>query len=98
VIVSAKVLTNPASPDRWQPVEGRPSDASNSGKSALLKLQRPWWPNLQGPQDCVDPAGRLLFNVSAMVAELESDLIRLRTRKGIKVAKAKGRVRASRPN
>jgi DNA invertase Pin-like site-specific DNA recombinase len=33
-----------------------------------------------------------------MVAEFESDLIRLRTRKGIKVAKAKGRVRASRPN
>jgi len=26
--------------------------------------------------------GRLLFNVLAMVAELESDLIRLRTRKG----------------
>jgi DNA invertase Pin-like site-specific DNA recombinase len=37
-----------------------------------------------------DPVGRLLFNVLAMVAEFESDLIRLRTREGMKVAKAKG--------
>jgi DNA invertase Pin-like site-specific DNA recombinase len=28
-----------------------------------------------------DPVGRLLFNVLTMVAEFESDLIRLRTRK-----------------
>ena len=40
-----------------------------------------------------DPAGRLLFNVLAMVAEFESDLFRLRTREGMKVAKAKGRLR-----
>ena len=39
-----------------------------------------------------DPVGRLLFNVLAMVAEFESDLIRLRTREGMKVAKAKGRI------
>ena len=31
-----------------------------------------------------DPVGRLLFNVLAMVAEFESDLIRLRTREGMK--------------
>ncbi|MDQ3307468.1 MAG: recombinase family protein, partial [Actinomycetota bacterium] len=37
-----------------------------------------------------DAVGRLLFNVLAMVAEFESDLIRLRTREGMKVAKAKG--------
>ena len=30
--------------------------------------------------DPTDPVGRLLFNVLAMVAEFESDLIRLRTR------------------
>src|SRR5665213_2974628 len=30
-----------------------------------------------------DPVGRLLFNVLAMVAEFESDLIRLRTREGM---------------
>jgi DNA invertase Pin-like site-specific DNA recombinase len=34
-----------------------------------------------------------LFNVLAMVAEFESDLIRLRTREGMKIAKAKGRLR-----
>jgi len=38
--------------------------------------------------DPTDPVGQLLFNVLAMVAELESDLIRLRTREGIKVEKA----------
>jgi DNA invertase Pin-like site-specific DNA recombinase len=32
--------------------------------------------------DPTDPIGRLLFNVLAMVAEFESDLIRLRTREG----------------
>jgi DNA invertase Pin-like site-specific DNA recombinase len=39
--------------------------------------------------DPTDPVGRLLFNVLAMVAE--SDLIRLSTREGMKVAKVKGR-------
>jgi DNA invertase Pin-like site-specific DNA recombinase len=33
-------------------------------------------------RDPTDPVGRLLFNVLAMVAEFESDLIRLRTAKG----------------
>jgi len=47
--------------------------------------------------DPTDPVGRLLFNVLAMVAEFESDLIRLRTREGIKVAKAKGRLRGKQP-
>lgn len=37
-----------------------------------------------------DPMGKLLFNVLAMVAEFEGDLIRARTREGMKVAKAKG--------
>jgi DNA invertase Pin-like site-specific DNA recombinase len=32
--------------------------------------------------DPTDPVGRLLFNVLAMVAEFESDLVRLRTGKG----------------
>jgi DNA invertase Pin-like site-specific DNA recombinase len=40
--------------------------------------------------DPTDPVGRLLFNVLAMVAEFETDLIRLRTREGMKVARAKG--------
>ena len=45
--------------------------------------------------DPTDALGRLLFNVLAMVAE--SDLIRLRTGEGMKVAKAKGRLRGTRP-
>jgi DNA invertase Pin-like site-specific DNA recombinase len=44
-----------------------------------------------------DPVGRLLFNVLAMVAEFETDLIRLRTREGMKVAKAKGRLSGKQP-
>jgi DNA invertase Pin-like site-specific DNA recombinase len=44
-----------------------------------------------------DPVGRLLFNVVAMVAEFESDLIRLRTKEGMRVAKAKGYLRGRRP-
>jgi hypothetical protein len=47
--------------------------------------------------DPTDPVGRSLFNVLAMVAEFESDLIRLRTREGMKVAKAKGRLRGKQP-
>jgi DNA invertase Pin-like site-specific DNA recombinase len=47
--------------------------------------------------DPSDPVGRLLFNVLAMIAEFEADLIRLRTREGMKVAKAKGRLRGKQP-
>jgi DNA invertase Pin-like site-specific DNA recombinase len=42
-----------------------------------------------------DAVGRLLFNVLAMVAE--ADLIRLRTKEGMRAAKAKGRLRGRRP-
>jgi excisionase family DNA binding protein len=45
--------------------------------------------------DPTDAVGRLLFNVLAMLAE--SDPIRLRTREGMKVAKAKGRLRGKQP-
>ena len=47
--------------------------------------------------DLTDSVGRLLFNVLAMVAEFEADLIGLRTREGMKIAKAKGRLRGKRP-
>ena len=47
--------------------------------------------------DPTDPIGKLLFNVLAMVAEFESDLIRARTREGMKIAKAKGRLRGKKP-
>ena len=47
--------------------------------------------------DPTDPVGRLLFNVLAMVAEFEADLIRLRTREGMRVARAKGRLGGKQP-
>ena len=47
--------------------------------------------------DPTDPVGRLLFNVLAMVAEFEADLIRARTREGMPVAKAKGHLRGKQP-
>lgn len=47
--------------------------------------------------DPTDPVGRLLFNVPAMIAEFEADLARMRTREGMAVAKAKGRLRGKPP-
>jgi DNA invertase Pin-like site-specific DNA recombinase len=47
--------------------------------------------------DPTDPMGKLLFNVLAMVAEFEGDLIRARTREGMRVAKGKGRLRGKKP-
>ena len=44
-----------------------------------------------------DAVGRLLFHVLAMAAEFESDLIRLPTCEGMRVAKAKGRLRGKQP-
>jgi DNA invertase Pin-like site-specific DNA recombinase len=40
--------------------------------------------------------GRLLFNVLVMVAEFEADLDQARTREGVEIAKAKGRLRDKR--
>lgn len=54
--------------------------------------------NLGGSiHDPTDPVGRLLFNVLAMVAEFEADLISARTKEGMKIAKAKGRLRGKQP-
>lgn len=47
--------------------------------------------------DPTDPVGRLMFNVLAMVAEFESDLIRARTREGMAVARARGRLKGGKP-
>lgn len=44
-----------------------------------------------------DPVGRLLFNVLGMVAEFEADLIRARTREGVQIAKAAGKLRGRQP-
>jgi DNA invertase Pin-like site-specific DNA recombinase len=47
--------------------------------------------------DPTDPVGRLLFNVLAMIAEFERDLISMRTREGMAVARAKGRLKGKQP-
>ncbi|NYI41133.1 recombinase family protein [Demequina lutea] len=44
-----------------------------------------------------DPVSRLLLNVLSMVAEFEADLIRARTREGMAVAEAKGRLKGKKP-
>lgn len=50
--------------------------------------------NLGGSRyDPTDPVGRLLFNVLAMVAEFERDLISMRTKEGMAVARAKGHLK-----
>lgn len=48
--------------------------------------------------DPTDPVGRLLFNVLAMIAEFERDLISMRTKEGMAVARAKGRLKGKQPN
>ena len=47
--------------------------------------------------DPSDPMGKMFFNILATFAEFESDLIRLRTREGMKIAKAKGKLRGKPP-
>lgn len=49
-------------------------------------------------RDPGDPVGRLLFTTLSMIAESESDLTGMRTREGMEVAKAKGRLRGTQPN
>ena len=51
----------------------------------------------QSSYDPADPMGKMFFNILATFAEFESDLIRLRTREGMKIARAKGRLRGKQP-
>jgi DNA invertase Pin-like site-specific DNA recombinase len=44
-----------------------------------------------------DPMGRMFFNILATFAEFESDLIRMRTREGMKIARDKGKLRGKPP-
>lgn len=54
--------------------------------------------NLGGSiHDPTDPVGRLLLSVLSMIAEFEADLISARTREGMAVARAKGRLRGRSP-
>lgn len=47
--------------------------------------------------DPTDPRGKMFFNILATFAEFESDLIRMRTREGLAIARAKGKLRGKQP-
>jgi DNA invertase Pin-like site-specific DNA recombinase len=47
--------------------------------------------------DPADPMGKMFFNILATFAEFEVDLLRLRTREGMAVARARGRLRGKQP-
>ena len=47
--------------------------------------------------DPSDPMGKMFFNMLATFAEFESDLIRMRTREGMAMARAKGKLRGKQP-
>jgi len=44
-----------------------------------------------------DPMGKMFFNILATFAEFEVDLIRMRTREGMAVAKAQGKLKGRQP-
>ena len=44
-----------------------------------------------------DPMGKLFFNILATFAEFEVDLIRMRTREGMAVARAQGKLKGRQP-
>ena len=47
--------------------------------------------------DPADPMGKMFFNILATFAEFESDLIRLRTREGMAIARSRGKLRGKKP-
>jgi DNA invertase Pin-like site-specific DNA recombinase len=71
-------------PDAWDIADGL------TAKGVSLRLGGSTY-------DPADPVGRLLFNVLGMVAELEANLIRMRRREGMAVARARGRLRGNNP-
>lgn len=47
--------------------------------------------------DPTDPMGKMFFNILATFAEFEADLIRLRTREGMAIARSRGKLRGKQP-
>ncbi len=47
--------------------------------------------------DPVYPMGKMFFNILAAFAEFEADFIRLRTREGMAIARARGKLRGKQP-
>lgn len=50
-----------------------------------------------GVHDPSDTMSKLFFNILATFAEFEADLIKMRTREGMAVARAKGKLRGKKP-
>ena len=51
----------------------------------------------QSRYDPSDPMGKMFFNILATFAEFEANLIRLRTREGTAIVRAKGKLKGKRP-
>ena len=47
--------------------------------------------------DPTDPMGKMFFNILATFAEFEADLIRMRTKEGMAIARAKGKLKGKKP-
>ncbi|WP_412738416.1 recombinase family protein [Krasilnikovia sp. MM14-A1259] len=47
--------------------------------------------------DPTDPMGKMFFNILATFAEFEVDLLRMRTREGMAIARAKGKLKGRQP-
>ena len=47
--------------------------------------------------DPADPMGKMFFNILATFAEFEADLIRLRTREGMAIARSRSKLRGKKP-
>lgn len=47
--------------------------------------------------DPTDPMGKMFFNILATFAEFESDLIRMRTKEGMAIARANGKLKGKKP-
>jgi DNA invertase Pin-like site-specific DNA recombinase len=47
--------------------------------------------------DPTDPMGKMFFNILATFAEFEVDLLRMRTREGIAIARANGKLKGKQP-
>ena len=70
-------------------------DARNIADSLVARgVKLALGPSLYDPSD---PMGKMFFNILATFAEFEADLIRLRTREGMAIARAKGKLRGKQP-
>jgi len=94
----ARFTSTPGGDATWSPNSigwpGLPDARAIADELTVRQVKLDLGGSVCGP---TDPVGRLLFNIVAMVAEFESDLIRFRTREGMKVAEAKGHLRGKQP-